>query len=69
MARPNKPWFRDRKNTWYSTIDGKKVTSADDLQNALQDKKPGDTVQVEVLRDSDHATIPVRLSERPPQER
>lgn len=51
------------------TIDGKKVISADDLQNALQDKKPGDTVQVEVLRDSDHATIPVRLSERPPQER
>jgi S1-C subfamily serine protease len=51
------------------TIDGKKVASADDLQNALQDKKPGDTVQVEVLRDSDRATVSVRLSERPPQER
>jgi S1-C subfamily serine protease len=51
------------------TVDGKKVTSADDLLNALQDKKPGDTVQVEVLRDSDHTTLPVRLSERPPQER
>ena len=51
------------------TVEGKKVSSADDLQNALQDKKPGETVQVEVLRDSDRATIAVRLSERPPQER
>jgi S1-C subfamily serine protease len=50
-------------------IDGKKVTAADDLQNAMQDKKPGDTIQVEVLRDGDHTTIPVKLSERPPQER
>jgi S1-C subfamily serine protease len=49
-------------------IDGKKVVNTDDLQNALQDKKIGDTVQVEVLRDGDHATIPVRLTERPPQE-
>ncbi|MFL6212267.1 MAG: S1C family serine protease [Blastocatellia bacterium] len=51
------------------SIDGKKVASTDDLQNAMQDKKPGDTVQVEVLRDGDHTTIPVRLIERPPQER
>jgi S1-C subfamily serine protease len=50
-------------------IDGKKVATTDDLQNAMQDKKPGDTVQVEVLRDGDHATVNVRLSERPPQER
>ncbi|HEY9231405.1 MAG TPA: PDZ domain-containing protein, partial [Blastocatellia bacterium] len=49
-------------------VDGKKVTSADDLQNALQDKKPGETVQVEVLRDGNQTTIPVRLGERPPQE-
>src|SRR5438128_761060 len=51
------------------SVDGKKITTTDDLQNAMQDKKPGDTVQVEVLRDGDHATIPVRLGERPPQER
>jgi S1-C subfamily serine protease len=51
------------------SVDGKKVTTTDDLQNAMQDKKPGDTVQVEVLRDGDHATLSVRLSERPPQER
>jgi putative serine protease PepD len=51
------------------TIDGKKVGNADDLQNALQDKKPGDTVQVELLRNNSRTTVPVRLSERPPQER
>jgi S1-C subfamily serine protease len=49
-------------------VDGKKIASSDDLQNALQDKKPGETVQVEVLRDGNNTTIPVRLGERPPQE-
>jgi hypothetical protein len=26
MARPSKPWFRASKNTWYITLDGKKVS-------------------------------------------
>jgi integrase len=26
MARPNAPWYRASKNTWYSTVDGKKVS-------------------------------------------
>jgi hypothetical protein len=26
MARPNKPWFRSDKNTWYATVDGKKIS-------------------------------------------
>ena len=51
------------------TIDGKKVANADDLQNALQEKKPGDTVQVELLRNNNRTTVSLRLSERPPQER
>ncbi|HKS40651.1 MAG TPA: trypsin-like peptidase domain-containing protein [Blastocatellia bacterium] len=51
------------------TINGKKVSNADDLQNALQDKKPGDTVQVELLRNNNRTTVSLRLSERPPQER
>ena len=51
------------------SIDGKKVGSADDLQNALQDKKPGDRVQVELLRNNNRTTVSLRLSERPPQER
>ena len=49
-------------------IDGKKVASTDDLQNALQDKKIGDTVQVDILREGNQTTVPVRLAERPPQE-
>lgn len=50
-------------------IDGKKIANADDLQNALQDKQPGQSVQVTILRDGHQTTLPVRLSERPPQER
>jgi hypothetical protein len=26
MPRPNAPWFRDSKNTWYTTIDGRQVS-------------------------------------------
>ena len=51
------------------TIEGKKTTNTDDLQNVLQDKKPGQTVQVELLRQGQRVTVPVRLSERPPEER
>lgn len=50
-------------------VDGKNIASTDDLQNALQDKKPGDIVQLDVLRDNSHISVSVRLSERPPQER
>ena len=51
------------------SVSGRKVTNTDDLQNALQDKKPGETVDVEVLRQGSRVTIPVRLSERPVEER
>ena len=51
------------------SIDGKKIASTDDLQNALQDKKPGQTVDVEVLRGGNQTTVPVRLSERPADDR
>lgn len=50
-------------------IEGKKTANTDDLQTALQDKKPGQTVQVELLRQGRRVTVPVRLSERPPEER
>src|SRR5262245_51013656 len=26
MARPSQPWFRASKNTWYVTLEGKKVS-------------------------------------------
>jgi putative serine protease PepD len=48
-------------------VDGHKVTSTDDLQNALQDKKPGQSVDVEILRGGSKQTVSVRLSERPPE--
>ena len=51
------------------SIDGKKIASTDDRQNALQDKKPGQTVDVEVLRGGNQTTVPVRLSERPADDR
>jgi S1-C subfamily serine protease len=51
------------------TVGGRKVGSADELQNALQDKKPGETVDVELLRQGRRITVPVRLSERPVEER
>jgi putative serine protease PepD len=51
------------------SVAGRKVANTDDLQNALQDKKPGETVDVEILRQGRRATVPVRLSERPVEER
>jgi S1-C subfamily serine protease len=47
------------------SINGKKTATLDDLQSALQDKKPGETVDVEVLRQGRRFNVPVRLSERP----
>jgi putative serine protease PepD len=47
------------------SIDGQRVKNTDDLQRALKGKEPGQTVQVEVLRNSNRLTLPVRLSERP----
>lgn len=51
------------------SVDGRKVGSIDDLQNALQDKKPGEMVEVEILRQRGRVTLPVRLSERPVEDR
>lgn len=48
-------------------VDGRKVTNTEDLQNALQDKKPGQAVDVEILRAGSKQTVSVRLSERPPE--
>lgn len=51
------------------SVGGRKVASIDDLQNALQDKKPGEVVDVELLRQRSRVTLPVRLSERPVEDR
>ena len=47
------------------TVGGRKVANTDDLQNAMQDKKPGETVDVEIIRQGKRMSLPVRLSERP----
>ncbi|HEY7951875.1 MAG TPA: trypsin-like peptidase domain-containing protein [Solirubrobacteraceae bacterium] len=51
-------------------IDGKPVTSSEDLSAAISAKKPGDTVSIELLRAKgngsyEHKTIKVTLAERP----
>jgi S1-C subfamily serine protease len=50
-------------------IDGQPVATADDLQNALKNKKPGQTVDVEVLRQNRRASITVKLGELPQEYR
>jgi S1-C subfamily serine protease len=49
-------------------IDGQKVANTDDLQNALEGKRPGQTVEVLLLRNGRQVTVSLRLSERPQQE-
>jgi putative serine protease PepD len=51
------------------SIDGQSVSSNDDVENALKDKAPGQTVQLEVLRQKQRATVSVKLSEAPPDNR
>ena len=47
------------------SIDGEPVRNTDELQHALRDKQPNQTVQVELVRQARKVTVPVRLSERP----
>jgi S1-C subfamily serine protease len=52
------------------SIDGKAVTSSEDLSNAISSKKPGDTVTVGLLRGNgkggyEHKTVSVKLASRP----
>ena len=46
-------------------LDGKAVTSADDVVQAVSAKQPGDTVSVEYYRGNDKHTANVTLGERP----
>jgi S1-C subfamily serine protease len=47
------------------SIDGKPLASAEDQDRLLNNKSPGQTVQLEVLRGDRRFTMPLRLSERP----
>lgn len=47
-------------------IDGQNITNSEEMQNALQNKKPGQSVSVDIIRQGRRTTVPVQLSERPP---
>jgi len=44
-----------------TALDGKPVTDAGQLQMLVGQKRPGDTIHLEVVRDSKTTSIPVRL--------
>jgi S1-C subfamily serine protease len=46
-------------------VDGKKVSSPDEVANAVSAKQPGDKVKLEILRGNDRKTVTVTLGERP----
>jgi S1-C subfamily serine protease len=48
-------------------VDGEEVENADDLAAAIEDNKPGDTIEVEYYRGDDLKTTRVELGERPDQ--
>ncbi len=48
-------------------FDGQEVTTSAELQSAVDAKRPGDTVEVTVLRGGDRRTVEVTLESRPKQ--
>jgi putative serine protease PepD len=46
-------------------FDGVEITTSEELQGAVESKRPGDTVEVTVLRDGDRRTLEVELGNRP----
>jgi serine protease Do len=49
------------------SVDGRSVTSADDVVQAVSEKQPGDSVEIEYYRGNDKRTVTVKLGERPEQ--
>jgi S1-C subfamily serine protease len=47
------------------SVDGEKLESETDLSRLISEHKPGDQIQVEVIRDGDRETIDVTLEARP----
>jgi putative serine protease PepD len=48
-----------------TAIEGEKVTSSEELQRAIDAKKPGDTIKVTYWRNGDSHTVDVKLTPRP----
>ena len=50
-----------------TAVDGKAVESMEDLSAAVKAQKPGDKVELTVLRNGKEITVTVTLGERPAQ--
>ncbi len=46
-------------------VDGKKVSTPDDVSAAIADNQPGDTVSVTYYRGDDKRTTKIKLGDRP----
>jgi S1-C subfamily serine protease len=46
-------------------VDGKPITSSDDLSSLIGDHKPGDTVTLQIIRAGKRRTVSVKLGSRP----
>ena len=46
-------------------FDGEEISATEELQSAVDGKRPGDTVSITVLRDGDRKTVEVTLGTRP----
>ena len=46
-------------------LDGKKVSGMEELVNVVNGKKPGDEIEVTLLRGGDEKTVTVKLGNRP----
>ena len=48
-------------------VDGEQVVAESDLSRIVASRRPGETVELAVLRDGERETVPVELGERPDQ--
>ena len=48
-------------------IDGKKIESTEDISATVDARKPGDEVEVEIVREGEEKTLKVKLARRPEQ--
>jgi S1-C subfamily serine protease len=47
-------------------LDGKNITSSEQLSQLVTNHKPGDKIKVEIVRKKDTKTLTVTLAKRPP---
>jgi S1-C subfamily serine protease len=49
-------------------VDGQAIAKSEDIARAVEDRKPGETVEVKVQRGGEERTVRVKLGRRPPDE-